>query len=366
MNAAASIEGGRASARPFASVAPDLAGTWGLPVLPLDGKRPIFNRWQRMACGVRQVSKWAEKYPNANVGLKTGSRSHLTVIDIDDMNQAETVIDLCGDTPMQARTPRGGLHLYYRHRGESNRAGVIAGVDVRGEGGLVAAPPSYRRGDPSDSLTGRPYAFCAGDWHSIPDLPPVRPGGLAELYRMTRGALVEVGSRNDTLFRACMSYAPSVVSLEALTDHAAAMNAELPEPLPSDEVVKTTRSAWRYQCEGRNWIGAIKDREVKMHLYQSNPDAALLFNMLRDNHGPKAEPFAASPKAMATARLIGKWDAKRYRAARDELVAQGMLRCVARGGRKPKDPALFEWAIRRGGNILPNKHEHGSGVGRGS
>lgn len=313
----------------------------------------MFNRWQRMACGVKQVSEWAEKYPDANVGLKTGSRSRLTIIDIDDMEQAEKVINLCGDTPMQTRTPRGGLHLYYQHRDETNRAGIIPGVDVRGEGGVVAAPPSYRRGDPSDSLAGRPYAFCAGDWHSIPDLPPVRPGGLAELDRMTRGAPVEVGSRNDTLFRACMSYAPSAGSLEALADHAAAINAELPEPLSSDEVVKTARSAWSYQASGRNWIGAIKDREVKMHLYQSNPDAALLLNMLRDHHGTRAEPFAASPKAMASARLIGRWDAKRYRTARDELVNLGVLRCVERGGRKPKDPALFEWVTRRGAISFP-------------
>lgn len=339
--------------RPFASAAPKLAETWGLPVLPLDGKRPMFNGWQRMACGVRQVTKWAERYPEANVGLKTGSHSHLTVIDIDDMDQAEKVIDLCGDTPMKARTPRGGLHLYYRHRDETNRTGVIPGVDVRGEGGVVAAPPSYRRGDPSDSLAGRPYAFCAGDWHSIPDLPPIRPGGLAELDQKTRDAPVEVGNRNNTLFRACMSYAPSAGSLEALADYAAAINAELPEPLPSDELARTVRSAWRYESEGRNWIGSIKDREVKMHLYQSNPDAALLLSLLRDYHGPFAKPFPVSPKAMAAARLIGKWDAKRYRTARNELVLQGALRCVARGGRKPKDPALFEWVARKGGQYPP-------------
>lgn len=340
--------------RPFASAAPKLAETWGLPVLPLDGKRPMFNGWQRMACGVRQVTKWAERYPEANVGLKTGSHSHLTVIDIDDMDQAEKVIDLCGDTPMKARTPRGGLHLYYRHRDETNRTGVIPGVDVRGEGGVVAAPPSYRRGDPSDSLAGRPYAFSAGDWHSIPDLPPIRPGGLAELDQMTRDAPVEVGNRNNTLFHACMSYAPSAGSLEALADYAAAINAELPEPLPSDELVRTVRSAWRYESEGRNWIGAIKDREVKMRLYKSDPDAALLLSMLRDHHGPKAEPFAASPRAMATARLIGKWAPIRYRNAIRALVDCGIVERVHKGGAKPSDPSTYRWCPRGYGSD-PNK-----------
>ncbi|MDF1735170.1 MAG: bifunctional DNA primase/polymerase [Minwuia sp.] len=364
MSSALSSGGERALASPFATAGPYLAETWDLPVLPLDGKRPMFKAWQRMACGIKQVSDWAEKYPDANVGLKTGSRSHLTVIDIDDMDQAEKVIDLCGDTPMQARTPRGGLHLYYRHRDEANRTGVIPGVDVRGEGGVVAAPPSYRRGDPSDSLTGRLYAFCAGDWHSIPDLPPVRDSGLAELDRMTHSAPTEVGNRNNALFHACMSCAPSAHNVEALMDYAAAINAKLPEPLPSDEVARTARSAWRYQLTGRNWIGSNKDREVKMGLYQSNPDAALLLSLLRDHHGLFAKPFAVSPKAMADAALIGKWAAARYRKAIRALVDSGIIEQVHEGGAGPGDPSKYQWC-KRGYGSYPNKQEHGCGGGEG-
>ena len=42
-----------------------------------------------------------------------------------------------------AITGRGGYHLYYRWSSEvKNRARIIDGVDIRGEGGYVVAPPS--------------------------------------------------------------------------------------------------------------------------------------------------------------------------------------------------------------------------------
>jgi hypothetical protein len=41
-------------------------------------------------------------------------------------------------------TGRGGYHLYFHYEGKDigNRAGILEGVDVRGEGGYVIAPPS--------------------------------------------------------------------------------------------------------------------------------------------------------------------------------------------------------------------------------
>lgn len=40
-------------------------------------------------------------------------------------------------------TPRpGGLHAYVRATGQGNRAGMVPGVDYRGQGGYVLVPPS--------------------------------------------------------------------------------------------------------------------------------------------------------------------------------------------------------------------------------
>jgi hypothetical protein len=39
-------------------------------------------------------------------------------------------------------TPRGGQHIYLEPLGGGNLAGVIPGIDYRGAGGYVLAPPS--------------------------------------------------------------------------------------------------------------------------------------------------------------------------------------------------------------------------------
>ena len=41
-------------------------------------------------------------------------------------------------------TGRGGNHLFYNktNRQISNKAGVLDGIDIRGEGGYIVAPPS--------------------------------------------------------------------------------------------------------------------------------------------------------------------------------------------------------------------------------
>lgn len=345
---AAQMDGGRASARPFADAAPDLAKRWGLPVMPLDGKRPIIGNWQRIGCNVKQVAEWAEKYPAANVGLKTGKRSRLTVIDIDDPTQRDRVIEVCGASPLEVRTPRSGFHIYYRHDGERNRGGILLGVDVRGEGGQVVAPPSIR-----DDAT--PYRFAANDWFALPDLPPLRRGALDELDRMRLGSVedaisqderpAETGTRNSDLFHALMEHAPQAGSQEALTAIAEHLNAELANPLPLGEVRKTARSAWRYEAEGRNWIAGRHNREALLHLYSDNADAALLVNFLRDHHAPDADPFTVAPKGMAAAGLIGNWGHCRYRDALRALMDAGLIVCVHQG-RKKGDPSRYQWPSR--------------------
>ena len=45
---------------------------------------------------------------------------------------------------MEALTGGGGRHVYFKHPGDTirNRVGLARGIDLRGDGGLVVAPPS--------------------------------------------------------------------------------------------------------------------------------------------------------------------------------------------------------------------------------
>lgn len=87
--------------------------------------------------------------PDANVGIATG---HLIdVVDIDgavgQASRAQHWEDLFGriddDAIAKVLTPRpGGMHLYVPATGDGNAAGIVPGVDYRGAGGYVLAPPS--------------------------------------------------------------------------------------------------------------------------------------------------------------------------------------------------------------------------------
>ena len=78
--------------------------------------------------------------PNANIGIATGNG--LAVLDID-THHGGARPEWAPET-LTARTPNGGYHLYYHvDREVRNSAGKLAtGVDVRGDGGMVVAPPS--------------------------------------------------------------------------------------------------------------------------------------------------------------------------------------------------------------------------------
>ena len=109
------------------------------------------------------VVEWFRRWPDANVGIVTGEISNLIVLDIDPKHGGDATLDRLerGFRPLsstvEAVTGGGGRHLYFAHPGglTRNRAGLAQGIDLRGDGGYVVAPPSI---PPS----GRPYEWVPG------------------------------------------------------------------------------------------------------------------------------------------------------------------------------------------------------------
>lgn len=104
----------------------------------------------------RDWSRW----PDANVGICTGPESNIFVIDVDSarghgvdgfagLHRLITSHDSLPATN-EGQTPTDGRHYYFAwpHDMEiRNSAGRVApGIDVRGEGGMVIAPPSIKPG----------------------------------------------------------------------------------------------------------------------------------------------------------------------------------------------------------------------------
>lgn len=99
-----------------------------------------------------QIERWWRRWPRANVAVRTGAASGLVVIDVDPRHGGEGSLEALvaehGDTPGAGlvATGGGGWHLYLAHPGGGvrNDAGrrLGPGLDIRGDGGYVLAPPS--------------------------------------------------------------------------------------------------------------------------------------------------------------------------------------------------------------------------------
>lgn len=117
------------------------------------------------------IAGWWQRWPTANVGVRTGAVSGVVVLDVDPRHGGTRTLDdrkrQHGPLPRTAQvlTGSGGWHFYFTHPGgtEPNTAGRFGdGLDTRGDGGYVVAPPSVH-------LSGNPYKWL----HPLDEASPV-------------------------------------------------------------------------------------------------------------------------------------------------------------------------------------------------
>lgn len=113
------------------------------------------------------IREWWQKWPFANVGIVAGAKSGIVVLDIDprhggDASLAELMGEF-GEIPetTEATTGSGGTHILFAHPGKpiKNSVGKNGwlgkdGLDIRGDGGYIVAPPSLH-------IEGKRYAWKA-------------------------------------------------------------------------------------------------------------------------------------------------------------------------------------------------------------
>ena len=123
------------------------------------------------------IARWWQRWPSANVAVRTGGIGGIVVLDIDpDHGGFRSLAELQrrnGTLPPSpaVRTGSGGRHYWFAHPGGNvpNSAGRLGpGIDVRGDSGYVIAPPSLHH-------TGRAY-----QWFTRSPLAPL-PDWIFEL-----------------------------------------------------------------------------------------------------------------------------------------------------------------------------------------
>ena len=122
-------------------------------------KRPmiLWTEFQTRQPTVEEVTTWFSKWPDANIGIVTGKISNLVVFDLDSEHAVQYAEDEGGfpDT-VKAKTGKG-YHVYVQHPGfeVKNDVKKKLDIDIRGDGGYAAAPPSMHG-------SGRQYEWEEG------------------------------------------------------------------------------------------------------------------------------------------------------------------------------------------------------------
>jgi len=138
------------------------------------GKHPRTRRGCKDASAdERRIRAWWKRWPDANVAVATGENSDLVVIDVDPRHGGDDAWEtlkheLDVPTTWEVRTGGGGVHAYFRYpegKSISIGAGVLGpGVDHRGNGGYVVAPPS-------NHASGNPYFWDVAEGEPLAKLP---------------------------------------------------------------------------------------------------------------------------------------------------------------------------------------------------
>jgi Bifunctional DNA primase/polymerase, N-terminal len=138
-----------------------------------------------------QVMEWWKQDKTANVGVATGRVSQLVVIDLDVKAGQDGPREFSRFLSTQmpgvllgcpwVNTPSGGRHIWLRTPPGQlvpERPGILPGVDIKGDGGFVVAPPSMllvpapdRPGEPKGGQAAVPYTWAAGCPCTVPEMP---------------------------------------------------------------------------------------------------------------------------------------------------------------------------------------------------
>ncbi len=210
-----------------------------------------------------QVDNWWKRWPDANIGIVTGAASGIVVVDIDPRHGGDdTWDDLVaqnGRIPdtLETMTGGGGRHIIFNYPGwkvPNDSLGKFfgRGVDLRGDGGYIVAPPS-------NHLSGKYYEWEASSdpvYQTPADMPAwmiqmiPRPVGQSQAQAPHPGGTgtIKAGSRNNALISRCGKLRRNGYGEDEILALMRVYNQkEVNPPLDDAELVKIVKSSMRYK-----------------------------------------------------------------------------------------------------------------------
>lgn len=238
----------------------------GWPVFRVrpNSKKP-YDRWRNgptyATTDEGQIHvRWSEM-PDANIGIETGRSAfdeyrYLAVLDVDRYEGMTLALEELADGTYSVLTPSGGIHYYfYTERPVKNSVSAMGdGIDVRGAGGMVLAPPSV-------TPVG-PYVLYNDNCVKSVFAEQLEPKASTARYAadstasFLRDSSAE-GGRNNYIASACGSWLHdwdgTGDKLDALDEYAQRVNLEdCKPPLSGYEVSRTAISMYTRHIKGLN------------------------------------------------------------------------------------------------------------------
>lgn len=227
------------------------------------------NGFKSATTDEERIKKWWSDHPNCNIAIATGHVSGgLLIIDVDVHDPNIDAIQNIRDWESQygqplpntlmALTGSGGVHIFYHTDKEvKNSVNRDMGVDVRGDGGYIVAPPSIHP--------------CGGEykWHTTLEVAEANETVFAFLNflkggkpigshtapvvkapeeNFVLGSIINQGGRNDQLYKyVCSMQAKGMGDVMMWNELVAVNESRVKPPLSESELKKLYNSALRHE-----------------------------------------------------------------------------------------------------------------------
>jgi len=276
---------------------------WSVIQLKARDKVPCrdWKEFQSRRATPNEISNWWNEYPEGNIGIVTGSVSGIAVIDIDDIERADSRILHEMPTGYQVKTGGGNRHAYFKiPQGVHLPSRRILGVELKCEGSIVATPPSIH---PS----GNPYVLLQdGNINELPkwfidevfvDEAQIRTHKANEEdWIVTYWGGLSEGERNNAAARLSGHYISLGIPKSEVITIMNAWNMNNKPPLPAKEIVTTVDSIYEKHVKShpQDEVTIHYDKDAEQAVLSLMIDNNKLISMVQEQLGQDENIFAIS------------------------------------------------------------------------
>ena len=246
--------------------------TLGFSVIPSGGgdkgKAPLveWKEYQERQPTEHELHDWQKTLHPRLWGIVTGKRARCVVVDTDSI-EARQLMEEQGLKP-HVITPRGGAHFYFQHHDHAVKtaAGVLPGLDIRGDGGVVNVAGKSRDGEYQIMEIPSPDTFHPWDRLPVEILEALNGAKQAIPPTTGEGLPIPEGQRNATLTSMAGTMRRCGMSQSAIEAALLETNQTQCQPLLSEDEVKgIAKSATRWEPASETSRSNFSDNEA-VHL----------------------------------------------------------------------------------------------------